>query len=163
MKTSPLAKLVVHAIEDIKGLDIKVLDVAALTTITDHMVICTGTSNRHVKSIADNILVKAKAAGHRPIGVEGLDAGEWVLVDLGDVVAHVMQAQTRVFYQLEKLWDVPPAEREPVAKPAKAARAKGAKATRAAKGGKRSKGTPARGGKPRGKSGGKPGGRAKRR
>jgi len=101
-------------------LDIKVLDVAALTTITDHMVVATGTSNRHVKSIADNIIVKAKEAGYRPLGVEGLDAAEWVLVDLGDVVAHVMQAQSRAFYQLEKLWDVPPPEAEPAAKPPKA-------------------------------------------
>jgi ribosome-associated protein len=108
-----------RAIEDIKGLEVKVLDVAALTTITDYMVICTGTSNRHVKSIADNIIVKAKAAGHRPLGVEGLDAAEWVLVDLGDVVVHAMQAQTRIFYQLEKLWDVPPPEPTPTPKPPK--------------------------------------------
>ena len=119
MKTSPLVKLVMRAIEDIKGLEVKVLDVAALTTITDYMVICTGTSNRHVKSIADNIIVKAKAAGHRPLGVEGLDAAEWVLVDLGDVVVHAMQAQTRIFYQLEKLWDVPPPEPTPTPKPPK--------------------------------------------
>jgi ribosome-associated protein len=120
MKISPLAKLVIAAIEDIKGLDIKVLDVAALTTITDHMVIATGTSNRHVKSIADNVIARAKQAGYRPLGVEGMDAGEWVLVDLGDVVVHAMQAQTRLFYQLEKLWDVPPPEPEGTAKPKKA-------------------------------------------
>lgn len=128
MKTSPLVKLVVHAIEDIKGLEVKVLDVAALTTITDHMVICTGTSNRHVKSIADNVVAKAKEAGHRPLGIEGMDAAEWVLVDLGDVVVHAMQAQTRMFYQLEKLWDVPPPEAEPTPKPPKARKAKAAKA-----------------------------------
>ncbi len=108
MKTTPLTRLVGEAIEDIKGLDLRFIDVRELTTITDHMVLCTGTSNRHVKSIADNVITKAKEAGYRPLGVEGLDAGEWVLVDLGDVVAHVMQAQTRAFYQLEKLWDVPP-------------------------------------------------------
>jgi ribosome-associated protein len=119
MKASPLLKLVTSAIEDIKGLDIRVLDVTRLTTITDHMVVCTGTSNRHVKSIADNIIAMAKQAGYRPLGVEGVDAGEWVLVDLADVVAHVMQAQTRAFYQLEKLWDVPPPEPEPTAKVAK--------------------------------------------
>jgi ribosome-associated protein len=124
MKISPLGKLVVDAIEDIKGLDIKVLDVAALTTITDHMVIATGTSNRHVKSIADNVIARAKEAGYRPLGVEGIDAGEWVLVDLGDVVVHAMQAQTRMFYQLEKLWDVPPPETEGAAKPPKKAKAK---------------------------------------
>lgn len=146
MKSPPLVKLVVHAIEDIKGLDLKVLDVRAITTITDHMVICTGTSNRHVKSIADNIITVAKAAGYRPMGVEGLDAGEWVLVDLGDVVAHVMQAQTRIFYQLEKLWDVEPEAPAPVArapkppkkgpKPKKAAKA-AAKTRAKAKAGKR--------------------------
>lgn len=152
MKTSPLVKLVVEAVEDIKGLDIKVLDVAELTTITDHMVIATGTSNRHVKSIADNIIAKAKEAGHRPLGVEGIDAGEWVLVDLADVVAHVMQAQSRAFYQLEKLWDVPPPEAEPAAKPPKAARARGAK------GGKGGKGAKGKGGKPR-----RPAGRSRRR
>jgi ribosome-associated protein len=117
MKASPLVKLVTHAMEDIKGLDLRVLDVRLLTTITDHMVVCTGTSNRHVKSIAENVLVKAKQQGYRPLGVEGLDAAEWVLVDLGDVVAHVMQAQTRAFYQLEKLWDVlPEAALEPAVK-----------------------------------------------
>jgi ribosome-associated protein len=140
MKT-PLVTLVEAAIDDIKGLDRKLLDVRELTTITDYMVICTGTSSRHVKSIADNITVKAKEAGHRPLGIEGLDSGEWVLVDLGDVVAHVMQAQTRLFYQLEKLWDVPPpapaetAKKAP--KPAKAGRGKPRKAPR--KGGARGK------------------------
>jgi ribosome-associated protein len=125
MKAPPLLKLVVAAIEDIKGLDLRVMDVMPLTTITDHMVVCTGTSNRHVKSIAENIMVKAKAQGYRPLGVEGLDAGEWVLVDLGDVVAHVMQAQTRIFYQLEKLWDVPPPEPEKSVKVAKPAKTRG--------------------------------------
>ena len=124
---SPLVKLVVHAIEEIKGLDLKLLDVAQLTTITDYMAICTGTSNRHVKSIADNVIAKAKQAGYRPLGVEGLDAAEWVLVDLGDVVAHVMQLQARAFYQLEKLWDVPPPEQAPVAKLPKATQPKRAK------------------------------------
>ena len=113
MKTTPLTQIVRAAIEDIKGLDLKFIDVRELTTITDYMVLCTGTSNRHAKSIADNIIQKAKEAGYRPLGVEGIDAGEWVLVDLGDVVAHVMQVQTRAFYQLEKLWDVPPPEPPP--------------------------------------------------
>jgi len=117
MKTPPLVTLVEAAVDDIKGLDRKLIDVRELTTITDYMLVCTGTSNRHVKSIADNIIAKAKEAGFRPLGIEGLDAGEWVLVDLGDVVAHVMQAQARAFYQLEKLWDVPPPEPAEAGKP----------------------------------------------
>lgn len=97
---------VVHAIEDLKGQDIKVLDVRSLTSITDAMVICTGTSNRHVKSIADSVTDSLRERGRRARGVEGKEVGEWVLVDLGSVVVHVMQAQARAFYQLEKLWDL---------------------------------------------------------
>lgn len=97
---------VVDAIEDLKGQDIKVLDVRSLTSITDAMVICTGTSSRHVKSIADNVGDKLRKQGLRARGVEGKEVGEWVLVDLGSVVVHVMQAQARAFYQLEKLWDL---------------------------------------------------------
>jgi ribosome-associated protein len=117
MKTPPLVTLVENAVDDIKGLDRKLIDVRELTTITDYMLVCTGTSNRHVKSIADNVIARAKEAGYRPLGVEGIDAGEWVLVDLGDIVVHVMQIQTRAFYQLEKLWDVPPPEPAEAKKP----------------------------------------------
>lgn len=145
MKAPPLLRLVTDAIDDIKGLDVRVLDVRKLTTITDHMVVCTGTSNRHVKSIAENIVASAKAAGFRPLGVEGLDSGEWALVDLGDVVAHVMQAQTRAFYQLEKLWDVPPPEGAEPAKPRKPRAAKTVKSRpRAAAKGKARKRKPPR-------------------
>lgn len=120
MKMPPLVTLVEAAVDDIKGLDRKLIDVRELTTITDYMLVCTGTSNRHVKSIADNIIARAKEAGFRPLGVEGTEAGEWVLVDLGDVVAHVMQSQARAFYQLEKLWDVPPPAPTETPKPKKA-------------------------------------------
>ncbi|HUS25355.1 MAG TPA: ribosome silencing factor [Candidatus Binatia bacterium] len=106
MKQTPLLKTVKSALADLKALDVKVLDVRGLTTITDYMVICTGTSSRHVKSIADEVIEQSKAAGHRPLGIEGRDAGEWVLVDLADLVVHVMQTQARAFYQLEKLWDM---------------------------------------------------------
>ena len=101
-----LTKLAVAAIEDLKGFDIRILDVRALTTITDSMVICTGTSSRHVKSIADNVVDRFRQHGLRARGVEGLELGEWVLVDLGAVVVHVMQLHARAFYQLEKLWDI---------------------------------------------------------
>ncbi len=95
------------ALEDGKAKDLVVLDVQAMTTVTDYMLICTGTSQRHVKSLAENLALAAKAAGHPP-GIEGLDEGEWVLVDLGAVIVHVMQQQTRAFYQLEKLWSMGP-------------------------------------------------------
>ena len=104
MQANELLDLVNNALEDLKAVDMKVLDVEALTTITSHMVICTGTSRRHVKSLADNLIMEAKHAGMRPAGVEGSDEAEWVLVDLGDVVVHIMQAQARALYQLEKLW-----------------------------------------------------------
>lgn len=104
--TQKLTRLALTAIEDLKGLDLRTLDVRGLTAITDAMVICTGTSSRHVKSIAEHVVEKVKGSGARPRGVEGLEQGEWVLVDLGAVVVHVMQLQARAFYQLEKLWDL---------------------------------------------------------
>lgn len=101
-----VAALAVAALEALKGIDMRVLDVHNLTPLTDYMVICTGTSSRHVKSMADKVLEQAREQGLRPRGVEGLAEGEWVLVDLGAVVVHVMQVQARAFYQLEKLWDM---------------------------------------------------------
>lgn len=100
----PEVALAVEAIEELKGRDLRLLDVRALTPLTDFMLIVSGTSNRHVKSLADNLVMTAKKKGHQPSGVEGLDQAEWVLVDLGGVVVHIMQVQTRAFYQLEKLW-----------------------------------------------------------
>jgi len=103
--SATLGALAVAALEDLKAVDIRVLDVSKLTTITDIMVIATGTSNRHAASLAHSVIDKAKENGHRPVGIEGLNEGEWVLVNLGGVIVHVMQAQSRAFYQLEKLWD----------------------------------------------------------
>ena len=97
--------LVVRALEDVKGVDIICMDVRGITTITDWMVIASGNSDRHVKSLADNVLSAARAAGIRPLGIEGERDGEWVLIDLGDVIAHVMLPRVRDFYKLEKLWD----------------------------------------------------------
>ena len=101
-----LLALVIDALEELKGVDISILDVSKLTSITDRLVIASGTSTRHVKSLADNVTRKAKQAGFRVLGVEGEQAAEWVLVDLGDVVVHVMTPPIREFYALEKLWSV---------------------------------------------------------
>ena len=106
MHPEELRDLAVSALEDMKAVDIKVFDVRGITSVTDFMVIASGTADRHVKAVAGNVVTKAKQAGERPLGVEGEREGEWVLVDLGDVVVHVMLPRTRDFYQLEKLWDV---------------------------------------------------------
>jgi ribosome-associated protein len=106
MQSEELKQFAVAALEDMKAVDIKVFDVRGITGITDFMVIASGTSSRHVKSVADHVSMEAKKVGVRPLGVEGAREGEWVLVDLADVVVHVMLPQARDFYQLEKLWDV---------------------------------------------------------
>ena len=94
------------ALEDLKAVDPVVMDVRSLSSVMDYLVIASGTSSRHVKSLADNVLMKAKEQGLRPLGVEGERVGEWVLVDFGDVVVHVMQPAARSFYDLERLWSV---------------------------------------------------------
>lgn len=101
-----LQALIVEALDDGKGKDIKVIDVRNFTDIADFMVLVTGTSDRHCKSLADRAADKSKEAGIRPMGVEGTEGGEWILVDLQDVIVHVMQSRTRDFYNLEKLWDM---------------------------------------------------------
>ena len=104
MDSEPLKELVVEALDDLKAVNTVTLDVTDLTDVMDYMVVASGTSNRHVKSLADNVCMEAKKQGMRPLGVEGQDAGEWVLVDFGDVVVHVMLPATRDFYDLERLW-----------------------------------------------------------
>ena len=103
MQTEALVQLAVAALEDLKGQDITTIDVQGKTSVTDYMIIASGSSSRHVKSLAENVLEKAKEQGVRPLGSEGLDGGEWALLDLGDVVVHVMQVPTRQFYDLERL------------------------------------------------------------
>ena len=106
MKSNKLADLIVDALDDMKGQKIVKLDVRDMTPVTDYMIIASGTSNRHVQALADNVAEKAKAAGHRPIGIEGEDGGEWVLLDLEDALVHVMLPKVREFYNLEKLWSL---------------------------------------------------------
>ena len=110
MNSEELSDLVVDALEDIKALDIIKLDVRDMTTVTDWMVVASGTSSRHVQALIDNVSDCAKAAGHRPIGVEGESGGEWVLLDLQDALVHVMLPKVREFYNLEKLWSIRPSE-----------------------------------------------------
>jgi ribosome-associated protein len=104
MNAEQLKELVVDALEDRKGLDIRVLDVQGKSSVTDIMVIVGGNSSRQVRALADSVVEKAKAEGLQPLGVEGQDESSWVLVDLGDVVVHIMLPETRDFYNLEKLW-----------------------------------------------------------
>lgn len=104
MEAGQLKAIVVTALEELKAQDITVLDVSQITSITDIMIIASGTSSRHVKSLSRNVIDKAKVRGIRPLGVEGEKDAQWCLVDLGDVVVHVMLPQVREFYQLEKLW-----------------------------------------------------------
>jgi ribosome-associated protein len=101
-----LRQTVAMALEELKAREVKEIDVRGKTGITDFMVIASGTSNRHVKAIADEVLKQAKQAGVVPLGTEGEREGEWVLVDLGDIVVHVMLPRVREFYALERLWTV---------------------------------------------------------
>ena len=115
MDVRKLQKIVVSALEDIKGKDIEVINTTKLTSMFDRVVIATGDSNRQVKALARNVLEKVREAGAEVVSIEGEDAGEWVLVDLGDVVVHVMQPTVRQFYNLEELWQTTPAQRRKAA------------------------------------------------
>jgi ribosome-associated protein len=107
MTEESLQGTVLGALDDMKAREVVVLDVRGLTSIADSMVIASGTSDRHVRSLAENVVEKCKEGGHRPLGVEGLKEGEWVLVDLQDIIVHVMLPKVRDFYNLEKLWAAP--------------------------------------------------------
>ncbi|MGB5475358.1 MAG: ribosome silencing factor [Gammaproteobacteria bacterium] len=105
-RTARLLEVTLQALEDMKAVDIRIIDVRDMTSITDLMVIAGGTSTRHIKAAADNVAQEAKKIGVRTPGVEGDKGSEWILVDLGDVVVHVMMPEVRDFYALEKLWSV---------------------------------------------------------
>lgn len=111
MNSSDLQQLAFKAVDEMKGADIVVLDVAERTSVTDWMIVVTGTSARHVKSLANEVIEKSKEAGVRPLGTEGETDGNWILVDLGDVIVHVMTRESRDFYALEKLWGMVASER----------------------------------------------------
>ena len=124
-----LEKQVLAALTDMKAVNIKLLDVRALTDVTDTMIIASGTSDRHVRAIAENVVTQAKDMGYRPRGVEGTRDSEWVLVDLQDVLVHVMLPRVREFYALEQLWDAPVEQRKASNKASSKAKAKKPAAT----------------------------------
>jgi ribosome-associated protein len=104
MTSEELLSLATTILDDMKAIDVTVLNVIGVTPITDYMIICTANSTRHAKAIAGELVEKSKKAGMQPLGVEGENDAEWILVDLNDVLVHIMLAKTRDFYQLEKLW-----------------------------------------------------------
>ena len=106
-----LRNLVISSLEDFKAIDIQQIDVSGQNPLTDLFVIASGNSTRHIKSMAENLVMKAKAAGCPPLGVEGQRQAEWVLVDLNDVIVHLMLPKTRAFYNLEKLWEASKVQR----------------------------------------------------
>jgi len=104
MKNETLRDFVLQQLEEIKAKDIQVMELPDDNSVTDYMIVASGTSSRHVKSIAIQLIKSLKENNRPPIGVEGEDASEWILVDCGDVIAHIMKPSTREYYQLEKLW-----------------------------------------------------------
>lgn len=112
MNSKDVIDLAVGTIEDMKGVDLVVIDIVGKSSIADAMIVVTGTSQRHVRSLAESVRLAAKEANHPPLGIEGGDSSDWVLVDLGDVIVHVMTTEKREFYSLEKLWSVGPADEE---------------------------------------------------
>jgi ribosome-associated protein len=113
-----LRELVLTALEDFKAVDIQTIDVSEQNPLTELFVIASGSSSRHLKSMAENLIIKAKAAGCPPLGVEGQRQSDWVLVDLNDVIVHLMLPQARAFYNLEKLWEVSSDQRDSMRQPA---------------------------------------------
>jgi ribosome-associated protein len=122
MRLNKMQKVAVNALEEIKGQDILVLDVRKLTTMCDTMIIASAQSTRQVKALADNVRERLEQAGASIVGVEGEESAEWVLVDSGDIVVHVMQPAIRAYYKLEELWTPPPAAKKRAAGDAAATR-----------------------------------------
>jgi ribosome-associated protein len=153
-----LLKVVNAALSEMKAHAVTVLDVRNVTDVTDAMIIASGTSDRHVRSIADRVVERAKQAGFRPFGLEGEGDGEWVLVDLNDVIVHVMLPRVREFYALENLWDIrpPAAEGKTAAKKAPAKRKLPAKGKSVAKGKTSAKGKSSLKAQAKGKAAAKP-------
>jgi ribosome-associated protein len=118
MDIRKLQKIVVNALEDIKGKDIEVINTTKLTSMFDRLVIATGDSNRQVKALAQHVQDKVREAGGEVLSTEGEEGGEWGLVDLGDIVVHVMQPMVRQYYNLEELWQATPAQRRKAAEQA---------------------------------------------
>lgn len=114
LSSDQLQQFVVSTLEDLKAIDIQHVDVSGYSPLTDCFVIASGNSSRHVKSMADRLVALAKSLGKPPLGVEGQRQGEWVLVDLNDVIVHLMLPQTRAFYNLEKLWEASSGQRSGV-------------------------------------------------
>lgn len=104
MHSEELLELAQSSLEDLKARDVRVFDVRNMTSVTDYFLLASGTSDRHVRSLSDRLVQNVKQAGQLPMGIEGQDATEWVLIDLNDVIVHVMQPRTREFYKLEDLW-----------------------------------------------------------
>ena len=149
----PALPVVRAALEEMKAVDVRIIDVRGHNDVADFMVVASGTSDRHLRAIGDRVVRECKNAGQRPLGIEGADQGEWVLVDLPDVMVHLMLPRTREFYQLEQLWETTPAAPSPprrsktgVKKSAKGKSAKGkpARKTSKAKGAVKAKRAPRR-------------------
>ena len=111
MPNVELRDLVINALEDRKGVDIQCLDVQNQTDITDYMIVASGTSGRQVKALADSVIEKTASIDIKPLGLEGMENGEWILIDLTDVVVHVMLPKVREFYDIERLWSMSPSKK----------------------------------------------------
>lgn len=114
MQNIELKEQVIKALEDVKGQEIVCMDIRELTDIADFMIVATGNSNRQVKALVNNVVEEVKKSGVQPIGVEGQEQAEWVLVDLADVIVHVMLPKVREYYDIESLWSMTPSKREEI-------------------------------------------------